>query len=314
MEAVETIIEVKNLCKYFKSKSGIHKAVDNISFKIEKGKVVGFVGPNGAGKTTTIKMLVGLVRPTSGEIKIKGKDISSVDIKALIGYVPEKPVLYSNMLPLDYLVYVAELSGVEKERAKQLAAYYLELFGLKDAMDKKIGGFSSGMKQKLLIAQALLHDPEVLILDEPTTALDPLGQDQLLNILKFLSKNKGITILISSHHLGELERIADHIIVIQKGKITIDSNVEALKGSQTSMLELKVNDLNKAYSVLASKFRFANVNIVENKIVVSAVGLENIKKDIIQAIIEAGIELLSFEMKTKSLWDAIINILKQEEK
>jgi ABC-type multidrug transport system ATPase subunit len=314
MEAVETIIEVKNLCKYFKSKSGIHKAVDNISFRIEKGKVVGFVGPNGAGKTTTIKMLVGLVRPTSGEIKIKGKDISSVDIKALIGYVPEKPVLYSNMLPLDYLVYVAELSGVERERAKQLAAYYLELFGLKDAMDKKIGGFSSGMKQKLLIAQALLHDPEVLILDEPTTALDPLGQDQLLNILKFLSKNKGITILISSHHLEELERIADHIIVIQKGKITIDSNVEALKGSQASMLELKVNDLNKAYSVLASKFRFANINVVENKIVISAVGLENIKKDIIQAIIEAGIELLSFEMKTKSLWDAIINILKQEEK
>jgi ABC-2 type transport system ATP-binding protein len=130
MEAVETIIEVKNLCKYFKSKGGIHKAVDNISFKIEKGKVIGFVGPNGAGKTTTIKMLVGLVRPTSGEIKIKGKDISSVDIKALIGYVPEKPVLYSNMLPLDYLVYVAELSGVEKERAKQLAAHYLELFGI----------------------------------------------------------------------------------------------------------------------------------------------------------------------------------------
>ena len=314
MEKVETIIEVKNLCKYFRSKDGIHKAVDNISFMIQKGKVVGFVGPNGAGKTTTIKMLVGLVKPTNGEIRIKGKDINSVDVKALIGYVPDNTVLYSNMLPLYYLVYMAELAGVEKEKAKQLAVYYLELFGLKEAMGKKIGGFSSGMKQKLLIAQALLHNPEVLILDEPTTALDPLGQDQLLNILKVLSKNKGVTILISSHHLEELEKIADHIIVIQKGKITIDSDVERLKGSQASMLELKVNDLNRAYGVLINKFKFANISIEENKIMISAVGLENIKKDIIQAVIESGIELLSFEIKTKSLWDTIINALKEEAK
>ncbi|MEM2713776.1 MAG: ABC transporter ATP-binding protein [Candidatus Pacearchaeota archaeon] len=308
----EIVLEVKNLSKYFKVKGELFKAVDDISFQLEKGKIYGFVGKNGSGKTTTIKMLLGLVRPTAGEISIKGNKPGSIEANSIIGYVPEKPVLYPNMLFLDYIGLVAEIYGLDVEKAKEKALQYAKWFELESGLDKKIGKFSSGMKQKLLIIQALLHDPEILILDEPTTGLDPTGQDQLLKLLKGLAITKGTTVLMSSHHLGELERIADEIIVINKGKLVLISSVESLKTGGKLSLELITNNPSKAENIIREVLKIADVKIEENKVVIYHPQIENLRKSIVQALINYGIEIISFGIKKEDLWGSIVKMLEEK--
>lgn len=240
-------IKVENITKVFRSGRRKQKVIDDFSFSIQEGKITGFIGPNGAGKTTSIKMILGLIRPSNGKISVFGHSNKTESIKKAIGYMPEKDAFYDDMLPLDYLVYLGTLSGMSKKYAIKKANELMELLGLSEAHNKRIGKFSSGMKKKIVFAQAILHNPKLIILDEPTANLDPLAQDQLLSAMVELKK-KGTTIFISSHNLEELEKIIDDVIVINKGKLVVQSSMKEIKKKASAGIQIDLVVLKK-YSI-----------------------------------------------------------------
>ncbi|RLJ03430.1 MAG: ABC transporter ATP-binding protein [Candidatus Aenigmatarchaeota archaeon] len=225
--AEKIAIEARGLTKVYGFRKRV-VAVENLDMRIEKGTIYGFIGPNGAGKTTTIKMLVGAIRPTRGEAYIFGEPVGSVRAKSYIGYSPEHPNFYS-MHALDFLIYIGTLYGLPKDEAKGRAEELLELFGLENSADKNALTFSAGMKQKLSLAQALIADPEILILDEPTANLDPIGRYEVLKNIEELARKEKGTVFISSHILLELEKIIDHVTIIDRGKVILQSSMADLK-------------------------------------------------------------------------------------
>ena len=219
------MIETKGLTKVF----GDLRAVDGIDLAVMTGTIHGFVGPNGAGKTTTMKMLIGALKPTEGDASIKGHRIASAPARQLIGYSPEHPFFYDDMPAFDYLVYMARICGVGREDAKKRAQELLEWLDLDQFAGSKAGTFSAGMKQRLSLAQALIHEAEVLILDEPTANMDPTGRLSILDKLQGLSQEKKVTIFLSSHILSELEQIVDSLTIINKGRIVVQGDINELK-------------------------------------------------------------------------------------
>ena len=221
----DVMIETRGLTK----KYGKLVAVNSLDVKVQKGAVHGFVGPNGAGKSTTIKLLVGAIRRTSGEGFIKGYPIGSVDARRAIGYSPERPSFYKDWTAFDYLVHMAALSGLKTDEAERRSQELLDWLELSDFAKAKVGGFSAGMKQRLSIAQAMSHKPELLVLDEPTANLDPDGRMSLLEKLKKLPQEQGVTIFISSHILSELEYLIDSVTLINKGRMVAEDSLKAMK-------------------------------------------------------------------------------------
>jgi len=221
----DVMIETRGLTK----KYGKLVAVNSLDVKVQKGAVHGFVGPNGAGKSTTIKLLVGAIRQTSGEGFIKGYPIGSVDARRAIGYSPERPSFYKDWTAFDYLVHMAALSGLKTDEAERRSQELLDWLELSDFAKAKVGGFSAGMKQRLSIAQAMSHKPELLVLDEPTANLDPEGRMSLLEKLKKLPQEQGVTIFISSHILSELEFLIDTVTLINKGRTLAEDSVKTMK-------------------------------------------------------------------------------------
>lgn len=222
------MIETDGMTKEF----GTFIAVNGIDLKVPEGAIHGFIGPNGAGKTTTIKMLIGAIKCTKGNGYIKGHDVRTVAAKKLIGYSPEHPAFYGDMSSLDYLMYMARVSGV-KGNVKSKVTEILEWLELGKFLDKKVGGFSAGMRQRVGLAQALIHNPELLILDEPTANLDPTGRMSILSKLREASRERGVTIFISSHILSELEQLVDSVTLINAGEIIAEDSMENLKKSYT---------------------------------------------------------------------------------
>src|SRR5215211_2022460 len=218
-------ILVENLTK----KYGQQKAVDNISFKINKGEIAGFIGPNGAGKSSTMKMLTSYMAPTSGTIIINDEKIDKdpQKIKKKIGYLPENNPLYSDMAIVDYLKFCAQNQGVEKSQVAAQIKNMIHVCGLNPEKHKRINELSKGYRQRVGLAQALIHDPDILILDEPTTGLDPNQIIEIRSLIKDLGKEK--TIMLSSHILSEVEAICDRIIIINFGKIVADNSFEEMK-------------------------------------------------------------------------------------
>ncbi len=216
------IIETKNLTKKF----GKLVAVDGVNLKVKGGRIHGFVGPNAAGKTTTMRMLVGTLNPTEGEAYIKGERAGTLAAKEVIGYSPQRPIFYDSMSSLAYLEYMGQMAGMGSEvekRAKDLLKW-LELEKFKD---KKIGGFSEGMRRRLSLAQAMIHEPELLILDEPTATLDPVGRIAIIDSLEKLTK-EGMTVFVSSHILTELEKYVDYVTIINQGRIVTSDSIKGL--------------------------------------------------------------------------------------
>lgn len=227
-------IEVKNLLKEY----GEQKAVNNISFKVDKGEIVGFLGPNGAGKSTTMKIITGYLQQTGGEAYVCGINVAEqpLETKKKIGYLPELNALYYDMYVREYLGFVAEIHKIINPKEKVESV--IELTGLKIESKKKIGQLSKGYKQRVGLAAALIHDPEVLILDEPTTGLDPNQIIEIREVIKKQGLNK--TVLFSSHILQEVEAICDRVIIINKGNIVADDKLINLKGKQKHLNELKL--------------------------------------------------------------------------
>lgn len=224
-------IEVNHLTKLY----GNQKALDNISFKIDKGEIVGFLGPNGAGKSTMMKILTTYIDATEGEAKVSDFDVqkNARDVQKHVGYLPEHNPLYLDMYVKEYLTFNANVYKIDKNRISEV----ISLTGLTLEAHKKIGQLSKGYRQRVGLANALLHDPEVLILDEPTTGLDPNQLVEIRQLIKSLGKQK--TVFLSTHIMQEVEAICDRVIIINKGEIVADKKLTELKADQQQIIEVE---------------------------------------------------------------------------
>ena len=290
-------IEVKNLLKVY----GDQKAVNNISFKVNKGEIVGFLGPNGAGKSTTMKIITGYLEQTSGEAYVSGMNVTDepLETKKKIGYLPEANALYYDMYVREYLGFVAEVHQVENQKTK--IENVIELTGLTVESKKKIGQLSKGYKQRVGLAAALIHDPEVLILDEPTSGLDPNQIIEIREVIKKQGKDK--TVLFSSHILQEVEAICDRVIIINKGEIVADDKLNKLQSvgdrQQLVTVEFKepvqIDWLENLNGVSVVK------NIQSSMFNIQCLNAESVKKQLLQLAIEKNLNIVSLQSAEQSL-------------
>lgn len=216
-------IKIQNLTK----KYGLQKAVDDISFDVHTGEIIGFLGPNGAGKTTTMKIITGYLEPDAGEVFIGGKSIRAGEVKKHIGYLPEHNPLYLEMPVIDYLNFCASIQGMDKTTIPNRIREMVKVCGLDAEKHKKIGELSKGYRQRVGLAQTLIHDPEILILDEPTTGLDPNQIVEIRELIKHIGKQK--TVILSTHILPEVEATCDRILIINRGRIVADGTATTLR-------------------------------------------------------------------------------------
>ncbi len=219
------MIEVKNLSKYF----GKVKAVDDISFNVKKGEILGFLGPNAAGKTTTMRIITGFLKPTNGTVFVENIDVleKPEEVKKKIGYLAEDNPIYTDLTPKEYLKFMGEVREMEKNLFKERFEKVIHDTGIEDVLNRPIGELSKGFRQRVGLAQALLHDPEILILDEPTTGLDPAQIVEIRNLIKELGKEK--TVILSTHILPEVEMLCERAIIIHKGKIVAEGKIKELE-------------------------------------------------------------------------------------
>lgn len=217
-------IDIKNLTKQY----GQQKALDNISLAINEGEIVGLLGPNGAGKSTMMKIVTCFIPPTSGEVKVCGFDINEqpMNIRSLIGYLPEQNPLYNELYVRESLEFIAGIHGIKGKERKERVEYMIEKVGLTKEVKKRIGMLSKGYKQRVGIAQAMIHDPKVLILDEPTTGLDPNQLVDIRNLIKELGQDK--TVILSTHIMQEVEAVCNRVVIINNGKLVADDSIEHL--------------------------------------------------------------------------------------
>lgn len=243
---MEKIIEVRNLKKDF---GNLH-AVSGVSFDVFSGNIFGFLGPNGAGKSTTIRMILSLISPTSGTIKIFGRNLSTdrEGILKKVGAIVEKPDLYGYLSVYENIRILSRLSGYNASRRRIMEV--LETVGLEDRAYDKVKTFSHGMKQRAGIAQALIHEPDLIILDEPTNGLDPQGMVEIRKLIQRLNKERGMTILLSSHLLHEVELLADRMVIINKGKVVVEGSVSELLNSDEMKVTVVVDDEKRAAELL----------------------------------------------------------------
>jgi ABC-2 type transport system ATP-binding protein len=295
------VVQIRNLTKRIGNKT----IIDGLTFDVPKGEVFGFLGPNGAGKTTTIRMMVGLMSITEGEILIEGHSVSKNFEKAIahVGAIVENPEMYKFLSGYQNLIHFARMvPGVTKERIDEL----VKLVGLENRIHDKVKRYSLGMRQRLGVAQALLHKPSVLILDEPTNGLDPAGIRELRDYLRKLAQEEGIAVIVSSHLLSEMELMCDRIAIIQNGKLV---DVRRLKELVTEVEQqtvfFEVNDPEKAKEVLQGH--------VAGGIMVRSEGLEiNVSREQIpginQLLVQAGIMVYGIKPATKSLEDKFLEM------
>lgn len=298
----ETVIEVKNLSKKFKDL----KAVDNLNLTVYKGDVFGFLGPNGAGKSTTIRMLLSLIAPTHGEIKLFNKPLKQNrrEILKRVGAIVEKPDFYGYLTAYKNLEILGKLSGTDTSRKKIMEM--LELVGLNKRYRSKVKTFSHGMKQRLGIAQALLHDPDLIILDEPTTGLDPQGMKEIRDLIIFLSREKGKTVFLSSHILYEVELVANRMIILHKGTTRVEGYVQDLLNSNNLRVTFEVNDTAKADNLIKnSQWMGKTESVTSNKIIMllSPQQVAPLNKFLIQNDVE-----VSAVIPARSLEEYFLNI------
>jgi ABC-2 type transport system ATP-binding protein len=290
-------IEVKNLLKEY----GEQKAVDNISFKVNKGEIVGFLGPNGAGKSTTMKIITGYLQQTGGEAFVCNINVGEqpLETKKKIGYLPELNALYYEMYVREYLSFIAEVHKVGNAKAE--VERVIGLVGLGKESNKKIGQLSKGYKQRVGLAAALIHDPEVLILDEPTSGLDPNQIVEIREVIKNQGQNK--TVLFSSHILQEVEAICDRVIIIHKGRIVADDKLANLQRANKQQQSVRVAFKETVTpGTLQSLPGVTEVRTIQStEFVIHCADAEQLKKHVLQLAIERNLNIVSLQSESQSL-------------
>lgn len=305
------MIQVENLTKDY----GSRRAVNNISFHAKKGEVIGFLGPNGAGKTTTMRILAGFMPPTDGEARIAGYHVvdDSLEVRRRVGYLPESVPLYTDMTVFDYLKYMADLHDVENvhDRIFEL----LEIVQLVDRVDSYIEKLSKGMRQRVGLAQALIHDPDVLILDEPTIGLDPSQIKEVRSVIKDVGKEH--TVLLSTHILPEVQQLCDRVLIIDKGEIIAQDTTKKLAaglagGNQQVLMKVS----GKASAVVEPLKKVKGVTKVKaskgGQVEVTIEGGEEIRPNLVRAVVKAKVDLLEIKVGGLTLEEIFLQLTSGE--
>jgi ABC-2 type transport system ATP-binding protein len=304
------MIRVENLTKDY----GSRRAISNLNFEAEQGEVVGFLGPNGAGKTTTMRILTGYMPPTDGTAIVAGYDVveESLEVRKRVGYVPETVPLYTDMTAVDYLEFMADLRRIpnSKERAYET----LKMVGLENRAESYIGNLSKGMRQRVGLAQALIHQPEVLILDEPTIGLDPAQVVEVRNVIKSLGKQR--TVLLSTHILSEAQQICDRVLIINKGKIIAEDTPENLQARLTGSerVSLQVRGETDELPKVLSKIK--GVQHVEAKpngsLEFQFAPGQDVRPEVARTVIKAGYDLLEMRPVGMSLEEIFLELTRED--
>lgn len=300
---MEYIVKTKGLTKRF----GKEEAVTELDLNIKKGEIYGFLGPNGAGKTTTIRMLLGLMKPTSGSIHIFQKDLKKekIDILKKVGSLVENPSYYPHLTAYENLEALRKILGVPKARIHEV----LDIVRLSDVANKKVKGFSLGMKQRLGIAISLLNNPELLILDEPTNGLDPSGIIEIRNLIKQLAADSGMTILISSHLLSEVDQLATTVGIVTKGKLIFQNSIEAMRKFAQQHITLKLCDSERAWRFLLAKG--IKVDYKDDMVVLAEQSNEKVA-EVVRTLVQDGFSIYRVEEQKRSLEDIFLQMTNEE--
>jgi ABC-2 type transport system ATP-binding protein len=311
------LISVENLTKRYAAKT----AIDGVSFQVEKGEILGFLGPNGAGKTTTMRMITGYMPASGGTIKVDGYDVADqpLEVRRRIGYLPENPPLYTDMKVLGYLQFVAKLKGVKSSALSDEVHRVMETVNITDVKDRVISKLSKGYKQRVGIAQAMLNDPPVLILDEPTIGLDPKQIHEVRDLVKGLAGNH--TVVLSTHILPEVEQTCHRVIIIDHGKIVaVDTpqNLRAqIQGTAQIFVEVDgpATDVLSAVKALAgvAEVRIASGEGTRNRFQIDSESGQDIRVELARTVVNKGWGLLELHSENMSLEDIFIKLTTAEE-
>ncbi|MGN7723476.1 ABC transporter ATP-binding protein [Chitinophaga sp. 22620] len=301
----QPIIETHGLTKYY----GSLKAVDNLHLSIGKGEIFGLLGPNGAGKSTTILMLLGLTEPTSGEARICGLNPSRepIPVKRKVGYMPDNVGFYNELTALENLLYIGRLNGIPEQQVKSLAREMLVEVGLETSMHKKTGTFSRGMKQRLGLADVLIKQPEVIILDEPTLGIDPAGVRDFLELIRQLNQRQGLTILLSSHHLHQVQEVCNRVGIFVGGYLLAEGNIETLAANLFNtaphVVEIMLQTAPAQAAVpkqdILALPAVRNVTVRDN--VVEIAGGQDITPDLVRFFVSKGFDITGVQKKNYGL-------------
>lgn len=297
------ILKTNNLTKVFEGK----EVVSNVSMTVKKGEIYGFLGPNGAGKTTIMKLITNIIKPTSGSIDLFDERLTNINYEVLkrMGTIIEYPVFYERLSAKENLEIHCEYMGFYNKKAINQA---LELVNLNNIGNKSVKNFSLGMKQRLGLARAIITKPELLILDEPINGLDPVGIKEMRDLFKMLSEEYGITILISSHILSEIEQIADTIGVIDKGRLIKEVSMENIRDNNTEYIEIRSKQSEKAAYVLEYKLNISNFKVLDNKIL-RIYDISQTQSEITKTLVLNNIEIESITKKQSSLESYFLDII-----
>lgn len=307
------MIEVRGLTKTY----GPHKAIDHISFSVKKGEVVGFLGPNGAGKTTTMRIITGFMPPTSGTARVAGFDVfeNPLEVKRRIGYLPETPPVYGEMTVEDYLSFVARLKGVEKARVRKQVELAIEKTQLGDVQKRLIQNLSKGYRQRVGISQALVSDPDVLILDEPTVGLDPRQVAEVRGLVKELRGQH--TIILSTHILPEVQATCERIVIINKGKIVAEDSLESIgrRMKSSSRVFVRVGQLTDQLKTDLRALRGVAAVAVKDGggIEIDTDGSKDVAQAVAAAVVGAGAGLVEMREEAFNLEDVFLKLTTSEE-
>ncbi|NOU76778.1 ATP-binding cassette domain-containing protein [Paenibacillus sp. LMG 31458] len=296
-------LEVKNITKTYKEKT----AVNNFSMVLQSGECVGLIGPNGAGKSTLIKVISDIINPTMGEVLLNGKKISQM--KKEIGYLPQYPNFYHWMTAQETLAFMGELSGLRKEELTKAIPEILSKVGLSGEENSKVGTFSGGMKQRLGIAQALLHKPSLIVMDEPVSALDPIGRREVLNLIEEIKRET--TILLSTHILSDAEEICERFIIIKNGQKIEDTTISDLLNSNSqNKLIFEVTSIDQEWMEVLKNLNYVkDVEAVGNKIKIQVEHIGLNKNLLLRSALEHQVDLVKFEINNDTLEEIFMKLV-----
>jgi len=306
------VIKIEDLTKYY----GKRLAVDNIGFSVEKGEIVGFLGPNGAGKTTTMRIITGYLMPSQGQVWIGDYNMASQSLQGrrMIGYLPELVPLYTDMTTRAYLEFTARLMGLDKEQTRRRLEEVVTQCALEEYVDVLLGKLSKGFRQRVGLAQAIIHDPQVLILDEPTIGIDPIQVAQTRQLIKTLGQDR--TILLSTHILPEVSMICERVIIIHEGKIVAQDRIEnlstLLKGGKRLRLKVK-GPVEKVADSLGRISAVREVRYEQPNHIVEFASDQEPQAEITQILVNSGWTLLAMESAEMSLEDIFLQLTGEEE-
>ena len=306
MTARESVLEVGDLHKTF-FLGFLRKrveAVRGVSFEVKRGEIFGFVGPNGAGKTTSIKMMLQLIFPTRGQVKLFGQSTFDPAARKRLGYLPENPYIYSYLRPLEFLDLCGQLTGLGRKERKQRAEALVHRLGIAHAIDRPIGRFSKGMTQRLGFCQALLHDPELLILDEPFSGLDPIGRKDMRDLMLEL-KAQGRTLLLTSHVLSDVELLSERVAIVRQGRIVAYGAIDDLLRPEVRRVDVELSNVSGALRERLEKIAEA-VRGLDEQITLAVVQGDEGVPELLKLALESGARVLAVTPHRETLEDLFV--------